>query len=97
MRIDTLAIRQIRLRLKAPFETSLGTLRERWPGDVSASQRYWNEDSIDPEIEVSPRGTIMVRDSPGLGYRVRTERVERLTVRRQTLPANSRATVTVLN
>jgi len=28
------------------------------PGDVSASKRYWEEDVIDPPVEVSPRGTI---------------------------------------
>ena len=28
------------------------------PGDVSASKRYWAEDITDPEIEVTPRGTI---------------------------------------
>src|SRR5690348_10831022 len=30
------------------------------PGDVSASQRYWNEDIIEPAVEVTPRGTIQV-------------------------------------
>ncbi len=28
------------------------------PGDVSASKRYWKEDIIDPEVEVSPQGMI---------------------------------------
>jgi len=30
------------------------------PGDVSASRRYWAEDIIDPEVEVTPQGTIRV-------------------------------------
>lgn len=51
------------------------------PGDVSASQRYWNEDIIDPEVEVTSRGTILVPTSPGLGYRVKRKLVEQLTVR----------------
>jgi O-succinylbenzoate synthase len=51
------------------------------PGDVSASRRYWNEDIIEPEVEVTPRGTINVRQTPGLGYTVRRDAVERLTVR----------------
>lgn len=34
------------------------------PGDVSASQRYWNEDIIEPEVEVSSRGTIPAPTSP---------------------------------
>jgi o-succinylbenzoate synthase len=50
------------------------------PGDVSASRRYWNEDIIDPEVEVSSRGTIRVPKTPGLGYTVRRGLVEKLTV-----------------
>lgn len=53
------------------------------PGDVSASQRYWQEDIIEPEVEVTARGTIEVPTSQGLGYAVRRKRVEQLTVRRQ--------------
>jgi len=53
------------------------------PGDVSASQRYWAEDIIDPEVEVSSRGTIRVPTSPGLGYAVKRDLVDRLTVRRK--------------
>jgi O-succinylbenzoate synthase len=51
------------------------------PGDVSASRRYWNEDIIEPEVEVTPRGIIQVRQTPGLGYKVRKDAVDRLTVR----------------
>jgi O-succinylbenzoate synthase len=51
------------------------------PGDVSASKRYWNEDIIEPEVEVTPRGTIHVPESPGMGYEVRHARIEQLTVR----------------
>jgi O-succinylbenzoate synthase len=52
------------------------------PGDVSASQRYWAEDIIEPEVEVSATGTIHVPKSPGIGYSVKRDRVEELTVRR---------------
>ena len=38
------------------------------PGDVSASKRYWARDVIEPAVEVSPRGTITVREDPGFGY-----------------------------
>ncbi len=51
------------------------------PGDVSASQRYWKEDIIEPEVEVSSRGTIRVPTSPGLGFQVKCGLVDRLTVR----------------
>ena len=55
----------------------------RLPGDVSASKRYWKEDIIEPEVEVSPKGEIPVPDSPGRGFEVREDLVERLTVRRE--------------
>lgn len=51
------------------------------PGDVSASRRYWEEDIIEPEVEVSSRGTIRVPNSAGLGYVVKRDLVDRLTVR----------------
>jgi len=54
------------------------------PGDVSASKRYWIEDVIEPEVEVSSQGTIRVPDKPGLGYHVRRELVERWTVEKET-------------
>jgi O-succinylbenzoate synthase len=57
------------------------------PGDVSASQRYWDEDLIEPEVQVTPSGTIRVPTAPGIGYTVRTKRVEQLTTRLETLRA----------
>lgn len=52
------------------------------PGDVSASKRYWHEDIIEPEVLVSPHGTITAPDAPGIGFEVRRERIEKLAVRR---------------
>jgi len=52
------------------------------PGDVSASKRYWDEDIIDPEVEVTPQGTIRTPTSPGLGYAVKRRLVDRLTRRK---------------
>jgi O-succinylbenzoate synthase len=57
------------------------------PGDVSASKRYWDEDIIEPEVEVTSKGTIRVPTSAGLGYAVRRDRIERLTVRRNSWSA----------
>lgn len=54
------------------------------PGDVSASKRYWHEDVIEPEVEVSARGTICIPQSPGLGYHVRRDLIDRLTVEKET-------------
>jgi O-succinylbenzoate synthase len=53
------------------------------PGDVSASQRYWNEDIVEPEIEVTAKGTIRVPKTPGLGYAVKRGLIDKLTVRRK--------------
>lgn len=65
---------------------ALSTLQNfRLPGDVSASKRYWKEDIIDPEVEVSPQGMIAISDQPGTGYRIRTDLIEKLTVRKETL------------
>jgi O-succinylbenzoate synthase len=55
------------------------------PGDVSASRRYWAEDIIEPEVEVARQGTIRVATSPGIGYAPRTDRIEKLTVRKEVL------------
>jgi len=57
------------------------------PGDVSASARYWLEDIVEPEITVSPAGEIAIPDTPGRGYEVRTDLVERLTARKETIRA----------
>ena len=57
----------------------------RLPGDVSASKRYWEEDIVDPEIEVSPRGTISVSDAAGTGYQIKRDLIEKLAVRTETI------------
>jgi o-succinylbenzoate synthase len=63
---------------------ALSTLENfRLPGDVSASARYWTEDIIEPEVTVIAEGEIVVPDSPGRGYEVRTDLVETLTVRKE--------------
>jgi o-succinylbenzoate synthase len=55
------------------------------PGDVTASRRYWTEDVIDPEVQVTPQGTIHVPSGPGIGYAPRLDRIERLTVKKEVL------------
>ena len=55
------------------------------PGDVSASARYWTQDIINPEVTVSPEGTITAPTAPGIGYEIDEERIEALTVRRETI------------
>ena len=53
------------------------------PGDVSASERYWEEDIIEPPVTVSPRGTITVPAGPGIGYKVNERRLESLVKRHE--------------
>ncbi len=53
------------------------------PGDVSASKRYWKEDIIEPEVEVSHEGFIDAE----VQYRVREDLVKRVTVRKVAIAA----------
>ncbi len=55
------------------------------PGDVSASSRYWEQDLIDPPVTVSANGTIKPPDAPGIGFEVNKSRIERHTVRKETI------------
>jgi O-succinylbenzoate synthase len=55
------------------------------PGDVSASKRYWHEDIIEPEVEVTPQGTIIAPDAPGIGFNVERARIEKLSERFATI------------
>jgi O-succinylbenzoate synthase len=55
------------------------------PGDVSASSRYWHEDIIDPPVTVSSNGTITPPDDPGIGFSINQARVERVTLRKETI------------
>jgi O-succinylbenzoate synthase len=59
----------------------------RLPGDVSASKRYWKEDIVDPEVTVSPQGTIRVPEGPGTGFRVKEDLVEKITVKKEMFKA----------
>jgi o-succinylbenzoate synthase len=61
----------------------------RLPGDVSASKRYWKEDIIEPEVEVTREGLINVPDAAGTGYRVREDVIEKLTVRKEVFGSRS--------
>lgn len=60
------------------------------PGDVSASERYWEEDIIEPPVQVTSRGTIVAPKGAGIGYQVNERRIESLTIRRLEMPLNSR-------
>ncbi|HEX6178521.1 MAG TPA: o-succinylbenzoate synthase, partial [Thermoanaerobaculia bacterium] len=51
------------------------------PGDTSASSRYWAEDIIESPVTVTPRGTVVPPTTPGLGFEVRRDLVNKLTIR----------------
>lgn len=58
----------------------------RLPGDVSPSARYWERDIVQPEWTMSRDGMIDVpTEQPGLGVTVDIDRVDDLTVRRETI------------
>jgi o-succinylbenzoate synthase len=51
------------------------------PGDISASDRYWEQDIIEPAFRLNNDGTITVPDGPGIGVAVIRERMEAASVR----------------
>jgi len=56
------------------------------PGDVSPSERYWEEDIVIPEWTMDREGWIDVPiDQTGMGVRVDRDRLEELTVRSEVL------------
>lgn len=58
---------------------ALATLKQFvLPGDISASQRYWQEDIIEPEVRVED-GLIKVPSGPGIGYQVNRKKLEKYT------------------
>ena len=52
------------------------------PADLSASDRYFHEDVIEPAVTLNNDGTVTVPQSPGLGFQVRVKRVDECTVRK---------------
>lgn len=55
----------------------------RLPNDLSASRRYFGQDLIEPEIRLTPEGTIRVPEGAGIGVFPQDERIRRATVRRK--------------
>jgi len=53
------------------------------PGDISASDRYYAEDIIDPPFTLNPDSTIGVPTGPGLGVTVNLKRLDAVTVKRE--------------
>jgi len=53
------------------------------PGDTAASSRYFQEDIISPEVTLSRPGFITVPKGPGIGFEVREDFIDQLTVDRK--------------
>lgn len=47
------------------------------PGDISASNRFWDEDIISPEVEVK-NGYIPVPKHPGIGFQLNEKRLQQV-------------------
>ena len=58
-----------------------------YPSDISASERYWERDIIDPEFRINGDGTIDVPKGPGLGVAVNESLLARVTLGRETVTA----------
>lgn len=57
------------------------------PGDISASDRYYDQDIAEPRFELNPDGTIDVPRGIGLGIEINWEALEGYTLRRQRFAA----------
>ncbi|RDD53030.1 MAG: o-succinylbenzoate synthase, partial [Candidatus Korarchaeota archaeon NZ13-K] len=53
----------------------------RFPNDISASRRYYEEDIVEPPWELTPRGTIRAPSSAGIGVEVLEERLRKCSIR----------------
>ena len=53
------------------------------PGDISANQRYYREDIVEPEFVLNADSTLTVPSGPGIGVTVLMDRLDRVTVRRE--------------
>jgi O-succinylbenzoate synthase len=71
------------------YNVALATLANfTLPGDLSPSARYWERDIVTPEWTMAEDGMVQVPfHRPGLGVAVDIDRVDDLTVRKETLSA----------
>lgn len=53
------------------------------PGDISASERYYEEDIADPDFVLNTDSTIDVPQGPGLGVSVREDSLKKFTLKQQ--------------
>lgn len=63
------------------------------PGDISASDRYWKEDIVEPAFTLNKDGTINVPTEPGIGVKVREDLLEKVTMRKEAYRADAKRTM----
>ncbi len=87
---DLCAARQIPVWCGGMLESGVGRLHNiamaslpnfQMPGDLSASKRYWQQDIIDPPVEIDGEGYVTVPNTIGLGHEVLEDRLRESLVR----------------
>jgi O-succinylbenzoate synthase len=58
----------------------------RYPGDISASARYFDHDIISPPVTLAPGGKITVPENPGIGFAIDPDRLAEYTTARIEIP-----------
>jgi O-succinylbenzoate synthase len=53
----------------------------KFPNDLSASNRYYKQDLVDPEIKLEPGGVIKVPGAPGIGVNPVEARIKKATLK----------------
>jgi o-succinylbenzoate synthase len=53
------------------------------PGDISASNRFWEEDIITPEVYVE-NGHVKVPTGPGIGFEINQKRLQEILLSKET-------------
>jgi O-succinylbenzoate synthase len=76
------------------YNVALASLSNfKLPGDLSPSARYWERDVVKPEWTMDAEGMVHVpRSEPGIGVAVDVDRIDDLTVKKETLESRSMAT-----
>jgi len=63
------------------------------PADLSASDRYWEEDIIEPAVTLNPDGTVDVPAGLGIGVSVRLDLIEQFTEQTSVLVAQRHSVI----
>ncbi len=64
------------------FQVAAATLPNvKYPNDISASDRYYTEDIVEPPWTLNSDGTISVPNKPGIGVEVLEEKLEKYSVK----------------